>query len=193
MRLGPLLTVVACATCLGATLPARAAILGYHPDANVALTPYPIDLTPGSELVFDSNYSGFESSIGVATTGTTEVFSVLGAPSYFQPFATNGFPSDQLGSFQTYAASTPIDFTYAIGTIGFEFSEADGEHFGLAKIGGSTISSYYVNTTPGEDISLAVPEPSTWLFMLAGMGGIGVALRKAKHRFRLRFKDALAA
>ena len=39
----------------------------------------------------------------------------------------------------------------------------------------------------------AAPEPSTWLLMFAGIGGIGVMLRRAKKTMGFRFKDALRA
>ncbi len=38
----------------------------------------------------------------------------------------------------------------------------------------------------------AAPEPSTWLLMFAGIGGIGLMLRQAKKTMGFRFKDALA-
>ena len=39
----------------------------------------------------------------------------------------------------------------------------------------------------------AAPEPSTWLLMFAGIGGIGVMMRQAKRKMGFRFKVALAA
>ena len=39
----------------------------------------------------------------------------------------------------------------------------------------------------------AVPEPSTWLLMIAGIGGIGLMLRRAKQISGFRFKDAFSA
>ena len=39
----------------------------------------------------------------------------------------------------------------------------------------------------------AAPEPSTWLLMFAGIGGIGLMLRRAKKTMSFRFKDAFAA
>ena len=39
----------------------------------------------------------------------------------------------------------------------------------------------------------AAPEPSTWLLMSAGIGGIGLMLRRAKKTMGFRFKDAFSA
>ena len=39
----------------------------------------------------------------------------------------------------------------------------------------------------------AAPEPSTWLLMIAGVGGIGLMLRRAKKTAGFRFKNAFAA
>ena len=188
-----ILAATAAAACLGAILPAHAGILGYHPDADVTLGSYTFDATSGSDLTFDSNTSAFYGSIGVATTGTIEVFSFFGSPVGFQPFATNAFPSDQLGSFQAYPTSTGISYSVVPETIGFEFSEVDGTHYGLAKIGGEAIDSIYVDTTAGQNISLGVPEPSTWLLMIAGIGGIGLMLRRARKSMGFRFRDAFSA
>ena len=193
MGLKILAVTAAAAACLVATLPAQAAILGYHPDADVTSGPYTFDATSGSDLTFDSNTNAFYGSIGVSTTGTTEVFSFFGSPVGFQPFATNAFPSDQLGSFQAYPTTTGISYSVVPETIGFEFSQSDGIHYGLAKIGGEIIDSIYVDTTAGQNISLGVPEPSTWAFMIAGIAGIGLMLRRVKQSMGFRFKDAFSA
>ncbi len=39
----------------------------------------------------------------------------------------------------------------------------------------------------------AAPEPSTWLLMFAGIGGIGLMLRRAKKTMDFRFRDAFSA
>ena len=39
----------------------------------------------------------------------------------------------------------------------------------------------------------AAPEPSTWLLMFAGIGGIGLMLRRAKRTVGYQFKDAFNA
>ncbi len=39
----------------------------------------------------------------------------------------------------------------------------------------------------------AAPEPSSWLLMIAGIGGLGLMLRRAKKTMGFRFKDALSA
>ena len=175
---------------LGAGLPAQANIVSYYPNADVALGAYTFDAAPGSDLIFDANSNAFYGSIGVATTGTTQVFSAFGSPAGFQPFATNLFPSDQLGSFQAYPTSTSIPYSVVPETIGFEFNELDGTHYGLAKIGGETIGSIYVDTTAGQNISLGVPEPSTWALMILGFLGMGLMIRRARNTMGCRLKDA---
>ncbi len=39
----------------------------------------------------------------------------------------------------------------------------------------------------------AAPEPSTWLLMFAGIGGISLMLRRAKKMTAFRPKDAISA
>jgi PEP-CTERM motif len=58
-----------------------------------------------------------------------------------------------------------------------------GEHASLAP-GGATLDVVLVST--------AVPEPSAWALMLAGLGGIGLVLRRAKRKLGVTFTQALA-
>jgi hypothetical protein len=53
------------------------------------------------------------------------------------------------------------------------------------------ISNLYASATAPGTIS-AAPEPSTWLLMIAGIGGIGLMLRRAKTAVGLRDAAALA-
>jgi hypothetical protein len=49
------------------------------------------------------------------------------------------------------------------------------------------------NVTLASGSVSAAPEPSTWALMFAGLGGIGLILRRAKNTMTFRFKDAFAA
>ena len=49
-------------------------------------------------------------------------------------------------------------------------------------------------TVDGGAITVSgVPEPSTWLLMIAGIGSIGVMLRRTRKTMDFRFKDAFSA
>ena len=50
-----------------------------------------------------------------------------------------------------------------------------------------------VNVDSAAPAISAAPEPSTWLLMFAGIGGIGLMLRRARKTMGFRFKDAFAA
>ena len=54
----------------------------------------------------------------------------------------------------------------------------------LASPGGFGVGTFTVS---------AAPEPSTWLLMFAGFGGIGLMLRQTKRKLGLRLKSAVAA
>lgn len=169
-----------------AAWPAGAAVVTLTPDASIATTPYTITFQPGETLSF-SNVSltttAFEAAIGVNTTGGAEVFSVGGAPDYFQTFATTNFPSDQLGVFAEYSTPTGIPYSVAEGLVGFEYTLADGIHYGVADVGGDSVFSYRLETTPGQSLGLsAVPEPATWAMLLVGLGLTGSILRRDRQR-----------
>ena len=52
---------------------------------------------------------------------------------------------------------------------------------------GSHIDQYDFSLTS------AAPEPSTWVLMFAGIGGIGLVLRQAKRKIGFRFKETCVA
>lgn len=57
---------------------------------------------------------------------------------------------------------------------------------GEAKIGGISFSSG-LNSAEVDNVVFAVPEPSTWLTMLAGFGMIGLAMRARRRRTNVVF------
>ena len=54
-------------------------------------------------------------------------------------------------------------------------------------------ADFGLNGTWNASAVSAAPEPSTWLLMFAGIGGIGLMLRQAKRTVSFRPKDALSA
>lgn len=167
-------------------VPALAAVTFVPVNIDVSVAPFTYDFGAGGSLTFDNNTSGFASEIGVQTAGSAQVFSVFGEPSLFQPFATTLFPSQQLGSFASFAVSTPVDFSLSSGSIGFKFTLGDGDRFGIARTNGSVVAGLFIQNTPGADIGLdvsqgvAVPEPTTWALMIFGFGAIGSVLRRRR-------------
>ena len=87
-------------------------------------------------------------------------------------------------------SAQPDDVSFnEVGGSGYSYFDADtfqedGTHVG-------TFGSIDVTGSP--DGVSAAPEPSTWLLMFAGIGGIGMMLRRAKRTTGVRFKDAFTA
>ena len=109
---------------------------------------------------------------GVSSPGNTVTFAFsteLGSSSFF--FVDTDTPTKDFG------AGVGPDVTFNPGTYKIADSETDGE-------GNLVISQVGVS---------AAPEPSTWLLLLCGMGGIGLMLRRAKKTTGLRFGNAISA
>ena len=84
----------------------------------------------------------------------------------------------------TYEGFSPVaEFTFA------------GVNPQIVPPNGTPVSGDYNAAIDAVTISTvsAVPEPSTWLLMIAGIGGIGLMLRRAKQTMGFRFKDAVSA
>ena len=68
-------------------------------------------------------------------------------------------------------------------------ADASGSYDAGVFIYGYGIDNGRVTYAPAS----AAPEPSTWLLMFAGIGGIGLMLRRTKKTMGFQFKNALAA
>ncbi len=100
-----------------------------------------------------------------------------------------GFYSEELVQNGNFVAGTSFSFTDVTATC-TGVAVCSQNNVGVTP--GATISGPVTTaasfTVP--DVS-AAPEPSTWLLMFAGIGGIGLMLRRAKQTMGFRLKDAL--
>jgi len=115
---------------------------------------------------------------------------------------TFGYRSNGGDDFFGFDDIAPSDFLFALGPN----APAVGANviFGVYDVGGGVYQSgvfgyssnntrFYEYNTPTTVTVSAAPEPSTWLLMVAGVGAIGLMLRRAKTTLGLRLKTALAA
>lgn len=186
MRIKTLLAVSLVLGLSVAAIPAAAAVVYVQPNADITTTPFTITFASNETLTFSANTSAFEGTIGVTTSGGAQVFSVgppfyvSNTPTSFQVFSSGGFPTGQLGFFAPYATVAGIPYSIAESLIGFEYTLADGIHYGIADIGGSSVSAYHYQTTAGADVPFGVPEPGAWAMLLAGVVIIGGKLRSRR-------------
>lgn len=149
----------------------------------------------------DGGASGYEFGSGVLTlgddqSGYEEVLSISGEAN---GSAITGL-SDYAGANNMVFDSGPL-----VDQGGISVSTASGVDYnfysldGVYKVLASTTTPYAWDSNASDVICFdvqpvaACPEPSTWLLMLAGVGGIGLAFRQAKRKHGFRFKDAFAA
>ena len=108
--------------------------------------------------------------------------------SYILIDQTAGTVVSQLNTHGNTSGDT--DLSLATGNYIFGASTEVGDfayQSGVGSSSGSHIEDFTFN------IASAAPEPSTWLLMIAGIGGIGLMLRRAKQTMSFKFKDALTA
>ena len=113
-------------------------------------------------------------NVGAATSTPTQGSHYFNQSSYFTPQDTFSSP------FSTDIFGTPI----AVET---EYRTMQQNTTFSADVLASSVGQQYTLTVS------AVPEPSTWLLMFAGIGGIGLMLRRARRTMRFRFEDAFVA
>ncbi len=107
--------------------------------------------------------------------------------SYILIDQTAGTVVSQLNSHGNVSGDTAVSL--AAGNYIFGASTEVGDFAYQSGIGSSSGSH---NEDFNFNITSAAPEPSTWLLMFAGIGGIGLMLRRAKKTMGFRFKDALS-
>ena len=122
-------------------------------------------------LPYTSEYE-YDQSTDILTIATAPV--VTGYS--FAPYAGYYTVPNGYGSF-IGGASTLDPYSF-----GFSYETDDGVNH----------SSATTSVTAGPAVS-ATPEPSTWILMMAGVGGIGLMLRRARKTMGFRFADALSA
>ena len=149
---------------------------------------------------FTTSYAGLDTPQG-GPSALGEV-SIPSNPAYFEYDSID--PSTDITltlntGGRTYVEPLFADDNFVSGTnFSFAFTTA-------SCTGVSVCTQNNVGLMPGATISgpttinasftvpSAVPEPSTWLLMLAGIGSIGLMLRQAKKVSGVRFKDCFTA
>ncbi len=170
--------------------PAAAAVTTDRLDVSFAKSPYTVSLGGGNTLTFTTVDPGFFAlaPAGVSTGGTTQVGS-FGAPFYDPPQPTSYFsnrggsfgPGGENPLFLSYSAPAAVPYSISEGLVGFRFDLGKGYQYGYADITGSYLSGVRFQTTPGEAVAFGVvPEPASWVLLIAGFGMIGATLRRRR-------------
>ena len=162
---------------------AKADVLLFYPGADFSSTPYTISLGGGTATYTFTDISATSTDPliqdAVATGGDGLLNSFL-APVSFQLGAVIG---DTGYGFAAFPAAAGIGFSVAETSIGLEFSLPDGVHYGFATTLGPEVISYGYNSTPGAFIATTgVPEPATWVLLIAGLGALGAVAGRKKIR-----------
>jgi hypothetical protein len=164
---------------------AEAANVVFYPNADISTTPYVINLDGGAATFTFTDINDVVDTYidGVSTTGNAMVDSYLGSPGLPQPFQQGVLVSDS-DPFSAFTSPAGILFSNGLVSIGFEFDLPDGVHFGYATLFGPEVVQYGYNAAPGAAIATgaAVPEPTTWLTLIIGLGAVTALTRFGKNR-----------
>ena len=153
----------------------------------------------------DSSISGFAAS----PAGDTSTYAVVPMNSYAYLKSTTDLNSASiyLGSIDTYNYIAFLDNDTPVAAFngsqlvatpnGDQTSGATNRLFDF-NFGGQAVNEIAFGSTGNsfefDNVAVsAAPEPSTWLLMLAGIGGIGLMMRRARKALGFRFEDALSA
>ena len=86
----------------------------------------------------------------------------------------------------SFATASGIDYNFYSYNNGFYVLSSAVDSIGYPANGSPVTSLTFTPTS-------AVPEPATWLLMIAGIGGIGLILRRAKKEYGFKWKELLLA
>ncbi len=183
-----------------------AALVASQSLASPALTVANVDFTHGAtsfgylgnQFTFTDVSSGsFDPNPVAVTTGTGAAVSSLALfgpvkpTTYFDPIRGSGhLIFDSMGQYSGFT-NAPIPYSATPSFIGLALTLGDGTHYGYAEFAGTYLQTYAFETDPGIGIDAAgavaaVPEPASMALMLAGLGAMGVTLRRRKDAVRRR-------
>lgn len=169
---------LACGIWTVAEAGAEAAIVLTQPDADFSAAPYTISFGAGAATytftdIYDPSSDPFTVA-AVSTGGDATVNSFLGQPIAFQEGALIGATGY---GFSALPTPSGIPYSIAEDSIGLAFSLPDGIHYGFVTTLGPEVTLYGYNTTPGDFITVGVPEPATWVMLIIGVGVFGAMAR----------------
>lgn len=179
-----LLVALATTTIMLAAPPTSAAIVSLASNVDLSGSPFTVNI--GKEASYTFSYmAGSYSPVSIAMSGTGEVYgNGFFSPNGPDPLQIDVVVPDQLslGEFFKQTGSAPIPYSIALVDVALRFSTRGRTYFGYAQVGGSFLTQFAYNDTPGGSISTgqaptAVPEPTAWAMLIAGFGGIGAAMR----------------
>ena len=101
---------------------------------------------------------------------------------------------EEIGASSTIPSSLDVPFTtslspaFSVFNIGLDVSEfGDGSSLATGMLNSTSVTALVFPGPP----TPSAPEPSSWALMLAGIGGIGMALRRSKRRTERSVQGAI--
>jgi PEP-CTERM motif len=162
---------------------AKADVLLFYPGADFSSTPYTISFGGGTATYTFTDISSTSTdplTEDAVATGGDGLVNSFSAP---VSFALGTDIGDTGYDFAPFPVATGIAFSIAETSIGMKFSLPDGVHYGFATTLGPEVLSYGYNSTPGAFIATTgVPEPATWILLIAGLSALGAVAGSKKIR-----------
>ena len=166
---------------------ASAAVVSLADNVDLSSGPHTVNIGPDASYTFSFVPNG-SSSVAVSMTGTGQVYgNGFFSPNSPDPLQIDVLVPDQLslGQFFKQTGTQSIPYSIAQTFIALTFATGGQTYFGYAGVGGSFLTQFAFNDTPGGSIltgeAAAVPESSTWALIISGVGMVGAALRRRRR------------
>ena len=177
------------------SMPASAAIVSLASNVDLSGSPYTVNIGTDASYTFSFVPNGL-SDVAIAMSGTGQVYgNGFFSPNGPDPLQIGVTVPDQLslGEFFSQAGTQSIPYSIAQVFVALSFVTGGQTYYGYAGVGGSFLTEFAYNDTPGGSIVTGetapaggVPEPASWAMMLGGFGLVGGAMRR-RQRIALRF------
>jgi hypothetical protein len=138
---------------------------------------------------FGFNLNGIAATIGSITDNGTGTFSVQPGPFNQSPFGNFAYGVECNTCTTGYSSNSPYSLSFVVTKTGGgsltvdDLTKSTGGEYFSADVASPIVrdDSHPTGNIGATTFTSAVPEPASWLLMMAGFGGLGAVLRRRRE------------